>query len=54
MAGGGGGQLPAARAAGRVSLATLMGPGCCHDLGTTWLGSVRIFVGDPVIGFSFR
>src|SRR4051812_22434659 len=20
-----------------VSLATLMGPGCCHDLGTTWL-----------------
>ena len=20
-----------------VSLATTMGPGCCHDLGTTWL-----------------
>jgi hypothetical protein len=19
-----------------VSLATVMGPGCCHDLGTTW------------------
>ena len=43
-----------------MSLATSMGPGCCHDLGTTWLrgehGGLVLLVStdepglDPLVG----